>query len=188
MNKVEQLDKALCLIRELNIHEALDILYRLLKSQPDDLELIARIYPLEVRKNDPAGHFRICQWIFTIDSKTEEAHQLICSTWKDYKQRFRDPINIKNFPRVSIFNLFFHLGKAGKNADCDIFKGYIKQDLANDKLTPEALFLYCEHLVDQKKLLLAEKELEFLMIYYAESPVTLAAEKLTNRIRLRLSK
>jgi len=186
MNKVEQLDKALSLIRELNIKEALDVLYRLLSNQPDDLALIARIYPLEVRKSDPAGHFKICQSIFAIDSKTDEVHQLICSTWKDYKARFKDRINNKDFPKTSIFNLFFHLGKAGKNADCDIFKGYIKQDLANDKMTPEALFFYCEHLVEQKKLLLAEKELEFLMIYYAESPVTLAAEKLTNKIRLRL--
>jgi len=188
MNNIELLDKALAQLRALNIGDALDIFYRILETQPDDLELIARIYPLEIRKKKHDGYLKICRHIFSIGSKTHKIHELFCLTWRDFKERFKDPIDIKDYSHQAIFNLFYHLGQTSYTKDCDIFKDYIKREMAENQQTPQALFCYCEQLISQKKFRLAEKELEFLMIYYAESETTIPAEKLIKKVRQRFLK
>jgi len=72
--------------------------------------------------------------------------------------------------------------------DCNLFKSYIKQELTENEYTPQALYLYSEQLLNQRKPLLAKKELEFLVIYYAESTVTIPAEILLKQIHERLAK
>jgi len=50
MYDIELLNKAQAHLRALEIEEALILLYRLLEAHPNDLELIGRIYPFEIRK------------------------------------------------------------------------------------------------------------------------------------------
>jgi hypothetical protein len=102
------LDKALSLLRALEIDEALDLFYRLLQQNPFDFAIIDRIYPLELKKKSSEGFNKICQHVFSLESKSQEFHQLIITTWVDFKNKFEQPFNPKIFSDEQIFN-FCHI-------------------------------------------------------------------------------
>lgn len=180
------LDKALSRLRSLDINEALDLLYQLLEQHPLDIAIIGRIYPLEQKRKTTDGFNRICQHIFSQQSKSQEFHQLIIATWVDFKTKLESPFDPKHFSEQQVFNLFFHLGQTGYFKETEAFKNHIAEQLADHQQTPQALYFYSEQLVDKKKLLLAIKELEFLIIYYTEASTTIPAEKLLKQLRERI--
>lgn len=180
------LDKALSRLRSLDINEALDLFYQLLEQHPLDIAILDRIYPLEQKRKTTDGFNRICQHIFSQESKSQEFHQLIITTWVDFRTRFESPFDLKQFSEQQIFNLFFHLGQTGYRLETEKLKDHIAEHLADHNQTPQALYFYSEQLVDKKKLLLAIKELEFLIIYYTEAATTIPAEKLLQQLRKRI--
>lgn len=180
------LDKALSQLRALDIGEALKLLYRLLKQHPLDISIISRIYPLEQKRKSADGFNKICQHIFSQESKSQDFHQLMVATWVDFKSKFESSFELKQFSKQQIFNLFFHLGQTSYVKETEAFKDYIASHLAEHQQTPQALYFYSEQLVDKKKLLLAIKELEFLIIYYTEAATTIPAEKLLKHLRGRI--
>jgi hypothetical protein len=186
LNYQQTLNKALCELRSLNVNQALILFNRLLKEHPQDLELIKRIVLIENRKKESQGYKAICQHIFSIDSKSQTFHQYIISTFKAYNEKFETSIEPNKLTEQQVFNLFFHLGKTGNVKDCNLLKTHIKQNLTEHSNTANALLNYCEQLIDKKKLLLAEKELEYLIIYYVEAETTITAGKLLKKTRGKL--
>ncbi len=180
------LDKALSQLRALEIDKALELFYQLLQQNPFDFAIIDRIYPLELKKKPSDGFNKICQHIFSLESKSQQFHQLIIATWVDFKNKFERPLNPNDFSDQQVFNLFFHLGQTGYSSESEKLKEHITHLLAEHKQTPQALYYYSEQLVDKKKLLQAIKELEYLIIYYAEAATTIPAEKLLQQVRARL--
>lgn len=180
------LDKALSQLRALDINEALSLFYQLLKQHPLDISIINRIYPIEQKRKSSHGFNKICQHIFSQESKSQEFHQLIIATWVDFKNKIGSPVEAKIFTDKQVFNLFFHLGRTGYIKDTETFKDHIAEQFAEHQQTPQALYYYSEQLVDKKKLLLAIKELEFLIIYYTEAATTIPAEILLKQLRERI--
>ncbi len=186
INYQNTLDKALSQLRALDVDEALDLFYQLLQQQPLDISIINHIYPIEQRRKSDNGFNKICQHIFSQDSKSQEYHQLIITTWVDFKNRFGSHLEPENFSDIQVFNLFFHLGQTGYTIETEKLKEYISSQLADHQYTPQALYFYCQQLADKKKLLQAIKELEFLIIYYTEAITTIPAEKLLKQLRERI--
>ena len=180
------LDKALSRLRALEIDEALGLFYRLLHANPFDFDIIQRIYPLEQQKKTTEGFNNICRHIFSLESKSKLFHQLIISTWLDFKNKFELSLDPNSFSDKQIFNLFFHLGQTGHSIDCEILKTHITHHFADHPQTPQALFFYSEQLVNRKKLLRAIRELEYLIIYYTEAATTISAENLLKQTRERI--
>ncbi len=186
MDYQNTLDKALSQLRALEIDEALRLLYMLLKENPEDFSLIARIYAIEAKKKNPLGFDKICRHIFSIESMSAKFHQLLISSWTDFKAKFGTSIDPAQYSKQQVFNLFYHLGQTGFKKDSDTFKDYIKRHLAEHRQTPSALFYYCEQLVEKKNLIEAKHELEYLMIYYTEATTTIPAQNLVKKIRDRI--
>jgi len=186
INYQNTLDKALSQLRALDINKALNLFYQLLKQHPLDISIINRIYPIEQKRKSSNGFNKICQHIFAQDSKSQEFHQLIIDTWVEFKNKTGSLVEPKNFTDKQVFNLFFHLGQTGYIKETEAFKDHIAEQLAEHQQTPQALYFYSEQLVDKKKLLLAIKELEFLIIYYTEAATTIPAEKLLKQLRERI--
>ena len=104
------LDKALSQLRMLEIDKALVFFYQLLQQHPLDISLIQRIYAIEIKKKKPDGFNKICQHIFSIDSKSKEFHQLIIATWIDYKNKLSIKLAPELLSEQQTFHLFFHSG------------------------------------------------------------------------------
>jgi len=186
LNYQKTLDKALSKLRQLDINEALTLFNQLLQEHPNDLELINRIYLLANRKKNTDSFRIICHHIFSLDSKSTGFHQCIIATLNDYKHKFELELDPKILTTEQVFNLFFHLGQTGNTKDSHLLKDYIKKNLSEHSNTASALLIYSEQLINKKNLLLAQKELEYLMIYYAEAHTTITAENLLKKIRQQL--
>lgn len=166
MDYLQSLSKANALIRQLDIDEGLEILYQLLEDHPFDIDLIERIYALEIKRPERCGFSKIAHHIFDLSSQQPETHKLIVRTFGDY-------IRVKNeLPPLAekrLFNLFFQLSKSHFESQMDTLKSTIKSHYANHPKTPLALQHYCEALLSEKKLILAREELKYLIAYYAET-------------------
>lgn len=187
LNYQNTLEQALIKLRQLDINKALKLFNQLLNERPQDLDLIARIYHLENRRKNTEDFKNLCHHIFSIDSKSSHFHQLIISTLNDYKQKFERPLEPNQLTHQQIFNLFYHLGITSNEKDTLLLKNHIKKELSENNSTANALFIHCEQLVEKKKLLLAQKELEYLLIYYTEANTTTSAEYLLKKIRQQLN-
>jgi len=182
-NYQNKMDKALSQLRSLEIDKALILFYQLLETEPCDIQLIERIYPLELRKKSADGFVRLSNHIFSQDSMSDEFHHLFAQTYSDLKTKTGKELKPSDMTRVQIYNLFYHFGQTHNNKASSLFAAHIKKGFSEDPHTPIALMQYCEQLIDKKEMLKAKKELEFLMIYYAEASTQQAAEKLIKRVR-----
>lgn len=178
MNYTNTLDKALSYLRELELDKALTLFYQLLQEHPKDLELINRIYPLEAKRPQSPGYLKICLHIFGLQSSQAQLNQLVLETFGDFKKI----IGNYNFSEHHTFCLLHHLANSHFHQDSEELAEKIKRNYPNSPQTPEILFLYCEGLINKRKLIQAEKELRYLITYYAEHPVANAAISELKRI------
>jgi len=128
-----------------------------------------------------AGH------IFSQELRSADFHQVTLKAYQDLKLRPSAMPSMDDLTTEQVYNLFFHLAQTGYKEDTERLKELIKSKLSEDRRTPKALMLYCEQLIAQGKLLKAEKELEFLLIYYAEAKIQIIAEKQLKQIRTKMS-
>jgi len=166
MDYTQSIAKATALIRELEIDDALDILHRLLKEFPLDIELINRIYSLEVKRPGLSGFDRICDHIFSISAKGNQYRNLIYQSFGDYLRLKNGPPKLNEKTK---FNLFLQLGESHFVKQVEAIKDEIKKDSADHPKTPLLLQVHCEQLIKQKKLILARKELKYIIAFYAET-------------------
>ena len=167
MDYTKSIDKASRLLQELEIDEALDIFYQLLQQHPNDLELIDRIYPLEIKRPTLPGFEKICLHIFGLNSSRQECKDYIVRAFGDYLRL------LQKLPEVNdekLFNLFYQLSSSHFIEQVETFKQKIKSEYADHNNTPDVLRLYCEQLINQKKLIQAREELKYIIAYYAETP------------------
>lgn len=167
MNYTETLDKALSCLRQLDLGKALLLFYQLLDENPKDLELIDRIYKLEVKRPHLPGFQRICRHIFSTNSASKEFHDYFVKAYGDFTNEFGSK---EEFSDEQTYNLLYQLASTQYAADCEKFVLSIKKHLANNPKTPSALFRYCESLVAQKQMLKAKAEFKYLITYYTETP------------------
>ncbi|WP_444998094.1 tetratricopeptide repeat protein [Aliikangiella sp. IMCC44359] len=166
MDYTETLDKALYWLRELELDKALNLLYKLLEEHPTDLDLIQRIYPIEVKRPNHPGYQKICSHIFSIQSNTSDFHQLFIKTYVEFTQLTNEKLV---FSKQQQFNLLNHLSQSHLLEDAEIFLEQIKKDYPEDQDTAQALFFYCESLINKKKFIQARKELKYLVTFYTET-------------------
>lgn len=162
-----QLDKALQLVRQLEIDQGLAIMYQLLARQEKNLELVERIYALELRRPLNPGFERICQHIFSQVSAKTDWHQKMISSYIDYQRlRGEEPA----LDDRQLFNLLPHLARSHLKQTTARLVEKVKTRFAEDPRTPEALKQYCQTLIAQKKLILATQEVKYLVRFYGETP------------------
>ncbi|TQV86584.1 hypothetical protein [Aliikangiella coralliicola] len=166
MDYTETIDKALSWLRELELDKALTLFYQLLEEHPKDLELIQRIYPLEIKRPNSSGYQKICQHIFSIQSNKPELQSLIVNTYCDYSKLRQEPPPLN---KTQLFNLFIQLGNSHLLDETERLRDRIKKEFADDKITPEILQLGCEQLIRQNKLIQVRDELKYIIAYYAET-------------------
>ena len=178
MDYTETLDKALSFLRELELDKALNLFYLLLEEHPRDLDLIHRIYPLEVKRPHLPGFEKICRHIFTIRSSKPEYHKLVLNAYNDFVSN-----NIANdeFSKQQVFCLLHHLSRSYLHAESNKFAEKIKKHYPTDTKTPGALLHYCEALIANRQLRRARDELKYLLMYYAETPEAINA---ASRLRI----
>ena len=167
MDYTKSIDKASQLLQELEIDDALSIFYRLLSLHPNDLELIDRIYSLEVKRPAQPGFEKICHHIFGLSSSRREYQEYIIRAFGDYLGLTQKLPEVKG---NNLFNLFYQLGLSHFAEQVEVYKQIIKTEYADHNKTPDALKLYCEQLITQKKLIQAREELKYIIAYYAETP------------------
>ncbi|MCW8877641.1 MAG: hypothetical protein OQJ89_13855 [Kangiellaceae bacterium] len=167
MDYTKSIDKATKLLQELEIDDALSVFYQLLKAHPNDLQLIDRIYSLEVKRPTQPGFEKICQHVFGLTSSRSEYQEYVVRAFGDY---LRLTQNLPEVEDKKLFNLFYRLGLSHFTEQLKIYNERIKSEYADDSRTPEALKLYCEQLIKQKKLIRARDELKYIIAYYAETP------------------
>ncbi len=180
----QTLDKALSYLSEFEFDKALSILYQMIDNYPFDKNLIKRVYNIEKNRNSSIGFEKICLTIFSFTSKSNDFHDYLISVIADYKTKSDSNFHPSNFDNHQIYNLFYHLGQTGFSKDIERFLIYIKSELAENSRTPESIYRYCEQLIQRKQHLQAQKELEYLLIYYAEAPCTIDVEKKLKRLKL----
>jgi len=105
MNYADTLDKALSYLRELELDKATSLLFKLLVEHPKDIELINRIYALEVKRPHSKNFQKICQHIFDINSNKLAFRQLIINTYIEFTKHHQLDKNLK---KETLFNLFCH--------------------------------------------------------------------------------
>ncbi len=171
MNYRATLDKASQFIRQLRIDEALEQLILLVKFYPDDFELIQRIYKLAEKKPLSKAYRFICFHVFDLASSKPDFHPILLDVFIDYKKYYPEAHHPKDFSKTQIFNLFKHLAQSHLQQDALLFLKEIKTAFAEDMETPEALFGYCESMIQQRKFIRARDELKYLINYYAENPI-----------------
>jgi|GEM_PF-3128370 len=172
MDYIETLDKALSFLRELELDKALTLFYQLLEEHPKDLELIQRIYQLEVKRPRLSGFEKICRHIFTLQSNKDNFRELFLNTWKDFSENLGKD---HEFSEQQTFNLLHQLARSHYQSDADNLILNIKKHYPNDTRTPSALFYYSEALIASKQMMKAREELKYLITYYAETPEALNA-------------
>ena len=166
MDYTNTLDKALFHLRELEMDKALVLFYRLLADHSKDLELIRRIYCIEVKHPQSAGFEKICRHIFSLQSSQQDIHDLIVTTYDDFYKLSNKDIQ---FSRQEMANLLRHLAQSHHQADAAKFAEHLKKHYSNDLETPDDLFLYCEVLISKKQMIKAREELKYLITYYGET-------------------
>ena len=167
MNYTETLDKALSCLRQLDLDKALLLFYSLLDEHPKDMELIDRIYKLEIKRPHLSGFERICRHIFSTNSASKEFHDYFLKVYADFINQYGANAE---FSDEQVFNLLHHLAPSRFEADSDRFLAEIKKHYANNPKTPSALFRYCESLVAKKQMKKAKTEFKYLITYYTETP------------------
>jgi len=182
-----KLDKALSQLKRLELDKALTLFYQLLVDFPRKVSLIEQIYQLEIRRNNNLGLYKIATHIFSQTARSDTFHQLTLKSYQEFKLRKGTSFSFNVFKPQQAFNLFYHLGQTSYQNDIDALNKLIKNKLCEHPNTPQALFYFCEQLVAHRKLLQAKRELEFIIIYYAECYEKLAAEQLLKKVRARLA-
>ncbi|MET1256034.1 hypothetical protein [Aliikangiella maris] len=205
LNYTETLDKALYWLRELEIDKALDLLYSLLEQNPRKFELIQQIYQIETKRPQQPGFLKICEYLFAFRSNQRHIHQLIIQAYRQLKQL---KLSTEQFSQATIFNLFFHLHQSTMLDDAGQLAEQIKTQFPQPEntnhvesnniflhpvdnttpSTPQALLWYCESLIQHKQYLLAQKELKYLITYYAETSEARNAVGQLKQVDLTLSK
>ncbi|TQV75495.1 hypothetical protein FLL45_11305 [Aliikangiella marina] len=167
MNYTETLDKALSCLRQLDLDKALLLFYQLLDENPRDLELIDRIYKLEVKRPHMPGFERICRHIFSVNSSSQEFHEYFVRAYTDFSEQFG---RNSEFSDEQAYNLLYQLSSTRFEQDCEALVTRIKKHQANNPKTPSALFRYCESLISKGQMLKAKNEFRYLITYYTETP------------------
>ncbi len=166
MDNLNKLDKALMLLRQLELDQALKLLFEILEDTPKDLALINRIYLLVMKKPQSAAFKKICLHIFKTKSQTPEFHQLIIDSFLDFSQHYNSDFT---FNRDELFNLFEHISNSHLNVETDLFRRLIKKNYPEDPETADYLKHDCEILIQKNKIIKAKEELKYLIAFYAET-------------------
>jgi len=172
----EQLAKAYSHIRQLDIKSALKIFYSILDEEPNNVAIVRKIYPFELKQANNKNFKLLCLRIFSCDSKSQEWHELVLDTFQDFRLRFPNWKSKIALEKNQLFNLFFHLGFSGFTKDIDWLSEKIKSQNAASEELAEALFYYCERLIEKKRIILAKKELKHIITYYGETEFGKKAE------------
>ncbi len=185
MNYLQTINQATQLISQLELDEALNLLHKLLIDHPLDLELINRIYQLEIKRPQRKGFEKISLHIFSIQSKSKEYKTLIHQTFGHYLELKKSTPELN---QNQLFNLFLQLLGSRFIEQIEDYKNQIKAQYSNHPELPLLLQTYCEHLILQKQLLKTREELKYIIAYYAETDSGAWALKTRKWVEDQLSK
>ena len=166
MDNTSKLDKALSHLRQLDLDQALKLMFEILQDTPKDLTLINRIYLLVSKKPQSTAFKKICLHIFKIKSKTPEFHQLIIDSFLDFSQHYDNDFT---FNRDELFNLFEHISNSHLTVETDLFIKLIKKNYPEDPEIANYLKHNCQILIQKNKIIKAKEELKYLITFYTET-------------------
>ncbi|MGX5173477.1 hypothetical protein ACUR5C_05560 [Aliikangiella sp. IMCC44653] len=176
----QTLDKASTLVRRLELAAAADLLLDLLSENPTDFELIERVFKLTKNNPQTAGFYRLCVFLFSYYQSLPQKHDLTIEAYKILKEQ--QPIEaphafLAELPDSAFFNLFKHLARSYLTQDAKIALQLMKQKYPEKQQTPEAIWFYCEFLIQSQNYIEARDQLKYLINFYAENSISSHAIK-----------
>lgn len=166
MNYAAKLNKATALIAELEIDDGMAILFEILEENPKDIDLIKRIYSFAIKQPSAFQFKDICFHLFALESQNAELLVLRQTAFNDY---LAAQLSIQNFSKGILFNLLVSLDLKRHEKQLTILKNNIITNYAEDIETPAVLKRYCEKLIENKQIIKARDEINYLINYYIET-------------------
>jgi TolA-binding protein len=180
LNYTKTIDKASTLVRRLELDAAAELLLELLNEHPTDFELIERVFKLTKNSPQTTRFYQLCLYLFGYYQSAAEKHDLTLEAYKILKAQ--QPVEaphafLAKLPNKAFFNLFKHLARSYLTQDAKVALQVMKKKYPESSKTPEAIWFYCEFLIQSKNYIDARDQLKYLISFYAETSISSHAIK-----------